>query len=272
MRPLSTILMLGLLAFPVAQANSSAEADARARDAARPGWRLVWSDEFDGSGALDASKWKFQTGGGGWGNGEHQHYTDRLDNVRRENGVLVIEARREDYQGDTFTSGRVNTKPGWQYGRVEVRAKMPGGVGTWPAIWMMPVKPKHSDVEWPDNGELDILEHVGRDPDKILSCFYTKNFNWMNDTGKTKVEELATATTRFHVYAFEWDENEAAYFIDGRKWHSFPNPGTGYEDWPFDQAYYLILNQAMGGFGGDVDPELQSAKYLIDYVRVYQRR
>lgn len=241
------------------------------RDPIGPEWTLVWSDEFNVDGRPDPEFWQFQTGGGGWGNKELQHYTDRPQNVRIENGHLVLESHREAYQGDPFTSGRVRTRLGWQYGRVEVRAQMPGGVGTWPAIWMMPLKAKHSDVEWPDNGELDILEHVGRDPDTVMSCFYTKNFNWMINTGKIKTVSLPSATKQFHVYSLEWDENGATYAIDGTPVHEFPNPKTNYHDWPYDQAYYLILNMAIGGFGGEAAPDLEAKQFLIDSVRIYQR-
>lgn len=248
--------------------QTSAQAQSTEAD---PRWKLVWSDDFSQPGRIDPDKWEFETGGGGWGNSELEHYTDRLENVRQEKGHLVIEARRENYQGDTFTSGRIHTKANWKYAKVEVRAKMPGGHGTWPAIWMMPERPTVSPTLWPDNGELDIMEHVGRAPDQVMSCFYTKNFNWMNNTGKIRVLPLKTATTEFHTYTFEWNPEEASYAVDGVVYHVFKNPKTSWEEWPYDQKYHLILNMAMGGFGGDVDPSIHSRKFLIDSVKVYQR-
>jgi beta-glucanase (GH16 family) len=148
-------------------------------------WALAWSDEFDYVGRPDAQKWEYDTDEGTWGNNEAEHYTDSLDNARVENGMLVIETRHET--DGTYTSARIHTKgPGFKYGRFEARAKFPNGNGTWPAIWMMAKEQHYGDGLWPDNGEVDIVEHVGREPDQILGSIYTKNFNWMNGNGLTQ--------------------------------------------------------------------------------------
>lgn len=234
-------------------------------------WRLVWADEFDKPGRPDATKWNYFVGGGGLGNNEQQFYTDRTRNAWVEDGKLVIEARKEKYKGHEFTSARLESKFDFKYGRVEARAKMMKGEGVWPAIWMLARHQTYGDDIWPDNGEMDIVEYVGRDPGNILSCFYTKNFNWMKGTGITAVREVAKLAEKFHVYGLEWDENEASISVDGVRYNTFKNPRTNWEDWPLDQNYYIILNLALGGFGGDVDPKIFPRKLQVDYVRVYQK-
>ena len=234
-------------------------------------WKLVWSDEFNYKGKPDPTKWDFETGGGGWGNDELENYTDRIENSRVQNGHLIIELRKEDFEAEHYTSARMRSKgPGWTYGKMVVRAKLPRGAGTWPAIWMMPHEATYGDQLWPDNGEMDIMEHVGRDPKQILGCFYTKNFNWTIDTGKTVYTPVHRAESQFHVYSLEWTAEQVSLAVDGKTYNVFKNPHTNWADWPFDKNFFLIMNLALGGFGGDVDETIFPQKLLVDYVRVYQ--
>src|SRR4026208_2586222 len=151
-------------------------------------WRLVWSDEFDYNGLPDPKKWSYDVGGHGWGNKELQYYTERRkENARVENGKLIIEARRDSWEGHEYTSARLVTKGkgDWTYGRFEVKAKLPSGRGTWPAIWMLPTERSYGESYWPDNGEIDIMEHVGYDPDVVHGSAHTKAYYHSINTQKT---------------------------------------------------------------------------------------
>ena len=149
-------------------------------------WRQVWADEFDRPGLPDSSKWSYETGGHGWGNNELQFYTEaRAENARVEAGLLIVEARREPWQNRTYTSARLNSRIGWTYGRFEARAKLPRGRGTWPAIWMLPVRGTYASGGWPDNGEIDIMEHVGFDPEVVHASVHTLRFNHVARTHRT---------------------------------------------------------------------------------------
>lgn len=263
---LTLLLLLGIQATPgFAQAiKSSTNPDK---------WDLSWNDEFDINGLPDKSKWKFQTGDGGWGNNELQHYTDRKENARVEDGRLILEMRKEKYKKSNYTSSRINSKQSWTYGRIEIRAKVPKGRGTWPALWMMPTNDgRYNGGKWPDNGEIDIMEHVGFDQDVVHASYHTKNFNWIINTQKTakiKVNDV----TQYHVYAIEWDKDQISNFVDGKKFYSFANPKTDHKDWPFDQPFFLIMNVAMGGNWGaqkGVDEAVTNARMEIDYVRAFR--
>ena len=243
-------------------------------------WRLVWSDEFDGTGLPDASRWTYDVGGGGWGNDELQFYTDgREQNARVEGGRLVIEARRERWQSREYTSARLNSRDGWLYGRIEVRVRLPAGRGTWPAIWMLPVRGTYGNLGWPDNGEVDIMEHVGFDPDVIHASVHTRRYNHVAGTQRTAQTQVPGASTGFHVYAVEWTAEDIRAFVDDRQYFRFPNerlgsPQAGWEEWPFDREFRLLLNIAVGGnWGGQqgVDDSIWPQRMEIDYVRVHQR-
>lgn len=236
--------------------------------------KLVWADEFNGTGLPDSSKWSYDTGGHGWGNNELQFYTNaRIENAHIETGNLVIEARQEAYNGSQYTSARLVTKNkgDWRYGRVEVRAKLPQGKGMWPAIWMLPTGWKYGG--WPHSGEIDIMENVGYLPDSVYGSIHTGAFNHAIGTQKTKGVLRKDLATAFHVYAIEWTAEKIDFFIDGEKYHTFRNDGSGSEAWPFDQPFHLLLNIAVGGnWGGKfgVDERIFPQKMEIDYVRVYQ--
>ena len=237
------------------------------------GWTLVFSDEFDRPGALDPAKWGYETGY--IRNKEAQFYTARLENVRAEDGMLVIDARKEPYQSFAYTSASINTLGRFEflYGRVEVRAKLPTGLGTWPAVWMLGVN--HKEAGWPACGEIDIMENVGFDPLRIVGSVHTAAYNHTIGTHKSASVAVASPWEGFHVYAMEWYADRIDIFVDGQKYFTFRNEGTGSRTWPFDKPQYLLINLAIGGsWGGQkgIDDARFPHRYVVDYVRIYQQR
>ncbi len=230
---------------------------------------LVWADEFDVDGAPCAENWAFDigTGNNGWGNAEEQYYTDRQDNVIIENGVLKIISRKENYQGSSYTSARLKTQNifDFKYGRVDVRAKLPEGVGTWPAIWMLGAN--FETVGWPACGEIDIMEHVGSNPGHVLSTLhYPNHYAGNGPGGHTTVADPYS----FHLYTVEWDDTTLKFSVDGNPvgHFTFQNNAT----LPFNENFFLILNTAMGGtLGGTIDPGFTESTMEIDFVRVFQK-
>jgi beta-glucanase (GH16 family) len=238
-------------------------------------WQEVWSDEFNYTGLPDSTKWNYDAGGNGWGNHELEYYTKkRKENARVENGNLVIEARKELWQGMNYTSARLLTKNkgDWQYGKIEVRAKLPKGRGTWPAIWMLG---STNPLKWPDDGEIDIMEHVGFHQGFIHGSVHCKKYNWVIGTQKTDTVPVPDCSEQFHLYGVEWNADSMKISVDGNNYLSFPNEHTGYDAWPFDNKMFLILNIAVGGdWGGQkgVDDTIWPQQMLIDYVRVWQKK
>ena len=229
---------------------------------------LVWSDEFDTEGAPDPANWTYDLGNGqvGWGNNELQYYTDRSENVMVEDGVLKITAQRESYMGFDFTSARLKSEglQEFTFGRYEIRAKLPEGVGTWPAIWMLGAD--YMTNPWPGTGEIDIMEHVGRNQNEVLSTLHFPGNSGAN--GISEMTTVETASSEFHVYAAEWTETQIRFYVDDALYHIFENDDTK----PFDKDFFMILNVAMGGnLGGDVDSAFSESAMEVDYVRVYQR-
>ncbi|MEP4077812.1 glycoside hydrolase family 16 protein [Haloferula sp.] len=254
--------------------------------AAPEGWKLVWSDEFEVDGLPDSKKWGYEEGY--VRNNELQYYTaKRSENARVEKGNLVIEARKDEMalsskakrtQGKKtapITSASVTTEgtATWTYGRFEIRAKLPVGSGTWPAIWMLGTNMK--EVGWPTCGELDIMEFVGNQPDTIHANVHTRDFNHTKNTGRGGKIKVEHVTKGFHTYAMEWSKDEIRFFFDDKPYFHLKNDGSGVGSWPFDKPQYLILNLAFGGSWGaakGVDESVLPATYLIDYVRVYERK
>jgi len=233
----------------------------------------AWQDEFDYSGAPDATKWGYDLGGDGWGNHELQDYTDRIDNAHVGDGVLTIEAKHEKRGRSAFTSARLVTKGkgDFLYGRFEIRAKLPDGRGTWPAIWMLPTDQAYGG--WPKSGEIDIMEHVGFDPDNIHVTAHTEAYYFKINTQKTATRIIQGATTQFHVYRVDWTPEAIRGYIDDALVLEFANEGKGYEVWPFDRRFHLLLNVAVGGdWGGQkgIDEKAFPARMQVDYVRVYR--
>lgn len=242
---------------------------------------LVWSDEFNYEGLPDSTKWAYDVGdtcdrpnGCGWGNNEKQYYTEKdLDNARVEDGHLLIEASEEQMGQMDYTSARLVTrgKYSFKYGRVEVRAQLPSGRGTWPAIWMLPAENTYGG--WPKSGEIDIMEHVGYNPDSIFGTVHTEAFNHKIGTQQGGQIMLPDAESAFHVYEIDWTAEKIDFLVDDQLYFTFHNTQEGSAEWPFDQPFYLIMNIAVGGdWGGarGVDPDIWPQKMLVDYVRVYQ--
>ena len=224
---------------------------------------LIWSDEFD-QGPLDESTWTHETGNNnGWGNQEQQFY--RPENTVVEDGVLKITAKSENFSGFEYTSSRLKTEDNFefQYGRIEVRAKLPQGDGTWPAIWML--GSNFSDVGWPDTGEIDIMEHNGNEPGVVHgSLHFPGNFG---GNAVSQITNVDNVSSEFHDYTVEWDEDQILFAVDGQIYHEFTNGAS----LPFNQPFFIILNVAMGGtFVGDIDPAFDQSTMEIDHVRVYQ--
>lgn len=238
---------------------------------------MVWNDEFDYSGLPDSTKWEYDMEGNawGWGNDEAQYYTSqRKENAWVENGLLYITARHENYEGHNFTSARLVTRNNgdWLYGRVEVRAKLPTGCGTWPAIWMLSTDWEYGG--WPESGEIDIMENVGYNPDSVFSAVHTATYNHNIGTQKAAGIELADCDEEFHVYAMEWDKDEINTYVDNNHVFAFSNEDTGYKEWPFDKRFHLLLNIAIGGTWGGaqgVDTTIFPQSLVVDWVRVYRK-
>lgn len=231
-----------------------------------------WTDEFETNGIPDPLKWDYETGGSGWGNNELQYYT-RGENVKQENGQLVITAKKEDYNGKNYTSTRLvtNKKAEWLYGRIEIKARLPKGRGTWPALWMFPSESFYGT--WPKSGEIDIMEHVGYDMNNVHFSLHTEVFNFTIQTEKTAKKYTEAVADSFHVYRLDWTPYGIRGFIDGIQYFEFINNYSGYKTWPFDRKFFLIMNIAVGGnWGGaqGIDNNAFPATLNIDYVRYYK--
>ena len=261
------------------------------RDKNRPAgnWELVWSDEFVGD-ALDAAKWSPNVWPARKVNDEDQAYTAREKNLRVENGSLVIEAHKEDYEGASYTSGRVHSdgKGDFLYGRFEVRAKLPAGKGSWPAIWMLPSDPFRYATTceegvdwqgsgtcdaWPNSGEIDIMEHVGYQMGHIHGTVHNEAYYWLKweqRKGRILIDDV---DKDFHVYALEWTPERIDAFVDDSHYFTYINEHSGWQVWPYDQPFHVILNIAVGGAwgrsGGGIDDDIFPVQMLVDYVRVY---
>ena len=226
---------------------------------------LLWSDEFNSPGAPDPAKWGYDLGAGGWGNNESQFYTNRTDNVLVSNGTLKIIAKKEAYSGSNYTSTRLLSKGkfSFKYGKVEVSAKLPGGVGTWPAIWML--GDNIATVGWPACGEIDIMEQKGSDMNRIFNTVHYTGFSGGGAVGTSFL--INNVTTQFHKYGIIWSSSSVQFLVDDVVTYTFSNAAN----LPFNQNFFLLLNMAMGGtFGGSIDPNFNNAVMEVDYVRVYQ--
>lgn len=256
-------------------------------------YQLVWSDEFNYNGKPDSSKWGYEHGF--IRNNEVQYYTDKLENVRVENGNLILEARKEKivnekYKTDEFknkswlryiaeidtaqySSGSISTEglAQWTYGKIEVRAKLPKGVGQWPAIWMLGTN--RTEVGWPKCGEIDIMEHVGYNKDSIFGTIHTQAYNHMKGTQKGKKTFIDHPYDKFHVFSIEWTPEKMDFLLDGNVYNHVANPHISEDEWPFNKDFYLKLNIAIGGgLGGKkgIDDSVLPQQMVVDYVRVYQ--
>ena len=261
-------------------------ADSASKSNAVNGWKLVWSDEFDRDGLPDSSKWIYEVGF--VRNKEEQYYTEaRLENARVEKGMLVIEGRREKFPNPGFKAGSdkwsenrefaeytaasitTQGKFAVKYGRIEIRAKLPHGTGIWPAIWMLGTN--ITKIAWPRCGEIDIMEYVGFEPNSVHATVHYSSGGKHAQKGSKIITEKPYDD--FHVYAVEWDSEKMDFYFDDKFYHTYKLDDAvegGYN--PFRDPHYLLINLAVGGsWGGKVDPSIFPQKYLIDYVRIYQK-
>ena len=247
-----------------------------------PGYELVWADEFEGNGAINSANWHHQTllpNGNSWYNGEIQHYTNRQVNSYVNNGTLKIVAKRETFtdQGVTkeFTSARLNSKFAFTYGKVEIRAKLPTGIGTWPAMWTLGQnitepggywEPTFGSVGWPACGEIDIMEHWGDNQNFVQSAIHTPSSfgNTVNKGGTV----IPTASTQFHVYTMEWDEDKIVFAVDDVVHYTYNPVVQNPDTWPFTANQYILLNVAILP---NIAPSFTESSLEIDYVRVYEK-
>jgi beta-glucanase (GH16 family) len=249
----------------------------------RPGWKLIWADEFDGKDgtAPDATRWTYDIGGRGWGNQELETYTSRLQNARVRGGNLVITARKEDLTGPdgiarNYTSARLVTlgRFAQAYGRFEARIKLPRGQGIWPAFWAM--GDDINRVGWPKCGEIDIMENIGREPGINHGSLHASTFGGpTSDATKTiALPEGKALADDFHIYAIEWEPGVVRFYLDEENYATFTQadwPEGG--QWVFDHPFFILLNVAVGGsWPGNPDATTQfPQEMLVDYVRVYGR-
>ena len=250
---------------------------------------LVWSDEFDAE--LDTTRWNIDIWAARVVNDEDQTYTDREKNLRVEDGHLVIEAHKESLGNAEYTSARIHSrgKGDILYGRVEVRAKLPSGMGTWPAIWMLPSDPFRyatrcaegdkwqgsADCDaWPNSGEIDIMEHVGYEMGHVHGTVHNEAYYWAKWEQRKGRVLLSDVDTAFHVYSLEWSPERIDVFVDDTLYFTYVNEHEGWRSWPYDHPYHLILNIAVGGMwgraGGGIDDSVFPQRMLVDYVRVYE--
>lgn len=246
-----------------------------AAGAAPAGYRLVWADEFDTAGLPDATRWAYDTERNrlGWFNNERQYYgAARPQNTQVGGGRLRITARLEelrsasDWGGQRYTSARLITRgqAAWTYGFFEIRAKLPCGRGTWPAIWML-----GTGGVWPDDGEIDIMEQVGSNPSRVFGTVHTRAGSGGASIGAAT--QVNDACTSFHDYQLHWTAGEIAIGIDGVVHFRYANPGTGRDRWPFNAPQYLLLNIAIGGdLGGAIDDAIFPVTMEVEHVRVWQ--
>ena len=231
---------------------------------------LVWSDEFDAT-TLNLDNWTYELGDGcpnlcGWGNSELQEYTD--DNHRLEDGMLIISAQK--ISTSNYTSTRIITKgkQEFQYGKIEARVKVPSGAGMWPAFWAL-----GNDIEtnsWPNCGEIDIIEYVGKNPGQIFTSVHTASS--FGNTINTQITPTPNVEDDFHVYSIEWNKDFIEFFFDDSRVYRYAPQIQNNETWPFNKPFFFILNLAVGGnFGGPVANNIEFPReFIIDYVRVYQ--
>lgn len=242
-------------------------------------WVLEWADEFETE--LDTSIWTPQIGTGeeqglsGWGNNELQHYTDRPENVRVEDGHLVITAIQEDYEGSAYTSARLISQNAKEikYGRIEARIQVPAGQGFWPAFWLL--GKNIDDVGWPQCGEIDVMEARGQQPAWIGGAIHGPGHSGGNSLSQSYYDKEQSFDAAFHVVGIDWDQDLISWWVDGNVYHSVTRGSLqAHQEWVYDQPFFLLLNLAVGGnyVGSPTNDTPFPAEYKIDYIRVYQRK
>ncbi len=236
-------------------------------------YKLLWEDLFSVDGAPNPEFWTIETGGHGFGNGEQQFYTNQEKNVFVKDGLLNIVAQKEKYENKNYTSAKLTTegKKSIQNGRVEIVAKVPSGAGTWPAIWLL--GNQFRSISWPSCGEIDLMEHVGHNPNVLHFSLHSKTNYFHIKNQPTKVVKLENFVNHFHEFAMDWKEDEITFYLDGIEQETFTKPHDASEEqWPFNQGFYLILNLALGGtWGGEIDDSIFPVTFQIKSVKIYER-
>ncbi len=233
----------------------------------------TWADEFNYTGLPESGKWDYDLGKSGWGNNEKQNYTNSINNASVGNGVLTITARKENSDGMDYSSARLvsRNKLDVLYGRIEIKAKIPSGRGTWPALWMLPTDFSYGG--WPKSGEIDIMEHVGYDQNVVHFSVHTEAYYHSIGTQKSNKKTIPTASTAFHLYRVDWTPYAVRGYFDDEKVFEFVNEGTGYKVWPFDKRFHVLMNVTVGGdWGGaqGIDDSIFPRSMEVDYIRYYK--
>jgi beta-glucanase (GH16 family) len=267
---LAAIFLAGGPRLATAQ-PATAQPAAAALPPAPSGWVLDWHDEFDGP-TLDHGKWAEETGDPKNGNDEKQFYTARPDNLRIDNGMLVIEARRENMGGMAYTSARIKTQDLVErtHGRYEARIRIPRGQGIWPAFWLLGADCR--TIQWPRCGEIDIMENIGKEPNLVHGTLHGPGYFGAKGPGRAQALEKGAYADDFHVFALEWEPGVIRWYRDGVLYHT-ERPDTVGGDWVFERPFFVILNLAVGGYWPgypDAGTPLPQ-RMLVDYVRVYRR-
>ena len=274
------VLALGLVACtekkagppPVTTTTTTTEVNAEARDYSLY-TELVWSDEFSG-GAIDQSKWAYETGGGGWGNNELEYYTNSSDNAFVSNGNLIIQANRQPMANRDYTSARLLTKgkQSFQFGRIDVRAKLPQGQGLWPAIWML-----GADIDqnnWPKCGEIDIMELRGQEPNKFLTTMHFANPTGTHSQqgGPDQVLPTGNFSSDFHLFSVVRSKDQMRFFLDGKLYYTFSAGDVSASPYPFNNPFFMVLNVAVGGdfLGSPNASTVFPQQMQVDYVKYFQ--
>ncbi|CAF1100871.1 unnamed protein product [Brachionus calyciflorus] len=233
---------------------------------------LVWSDEFDSMSSF-SNNWNQETGGHGWGNNELQFYTINNHNVEISNGMLTIHTRKENYGNREYTSARLMSRNKFRHGVFEMRARLPYGRGTWSAFWLLASK---RPLAWPKDGEIDIMEHVGYQPNLIHATIHCGAHNHMDKTQIGKELNIDDAFNKFHLYQIYWSSQTIKGYVDGKYFFEYKRPAnSNYNNWPYDNEFNIVLNTAFGGdWGGamGIDNNILPQKYVIDYVRVWNAK
>jgi len=231
------------------------------------GWKLVWNDEFYGT-SIDKTKWEHEVNGDGGGNNELQYYTDKEENSYVSNGLLVIQAKKENYLGKEYSSARMRTKYkcDWKYGRFEIKARLPYGQGLWPAIWLLPTDWEYGG--WPESGEIDIMELLGQQTDKVYGTIHYGTSQNHQSSGGNYTLSTGTFSGLYHVFALEWDSTGFKWFVDDIQYYTVKHGQ------PFDKRFHMILNVAVGGnWPGNPDESTSfPQKMYVDYVRVFEKK
>jgi len=261
--PLLIVVLLAGCGAPAVETAVSPVSEEKDR------WELVWSDEFDGD-TINPENWLYDTGAGGWGNNELQSYTDREGNTRIEDGMLVIEARQEEYKASDYTSARLKTQElqTWTYGRVEARMKLPTGQGIWSAFWMLGEDITSSG--WPRSGEIDIMENIGA-PNTVYGTVHGPGYSGANGVGSSYSTSATSFADEFHTYAIEWQPGEISWYVNDVLHNTISDADVS-GAWVYDHDFFIILNLAIGGLWPGYPDETTAfpQQLLVDYVRVYR--